>query len=95
MSEWQSATADTPAGQASVPSASSTQVMAANAGRLETTICNDSDTPVYISLGVAAQSQGGILLGAAGGSYTTGSFTGQINAFHNGSGAKLLAYVEI
>lgn len=65
---------------------SSTLIVAANEGRVEVTICNDHATQVlYLGLGVPAVANQGIRLNAAGGSYTTTSFTGAINGLATGA----------
>lgn len=95
LASWQAASADQGVGQATIPTSVSTQVMASNSGRLEMTIVNVSDTVVYLALGAAAQANRGIRLNANGGSYSTGAYTGAVNAFHSGGADKILAYVEI
>lgn len=66
---------------------SSTAVVAANDARVEVTICNDHATQiVYLALGSTAVLNKGIRLNAAGGSYTTGAFSGAINAIATGAG---------
>lgn len=45
----------------------STQILAANANRKVAIICNDSDTTIYLAVGVAAQANKGIRLNANGG----------------------------
>jgi len=47
--------------------AASTQILAANANRKVAVICNDSDTTIYLAIGVAAQANKGIRLNANGG----------------------------
>lgn len=69
----------------------STQVAAAFPGRVEITICNDHATQiVYLSLGVAATANSGIRINAAGGSYTTRSYSGAIFAIATGSATGVL-----
>lgn len=91
----QTDTATTPATSVSV-GAATTSVVAANTGRVEITICNDHATQIaYLSLGAAAAvANTGIRLNAAGGSYTTTSYTGAIQAIATGA-ATILTVTEI
>jgi len=57
--------------------AASTQILAANASRKVAIITNDSDTVVYLAIGVAAQANKGIRLNANGGTIVI-SQTGDI-----------------
>jgi len=90
----QNDTAHTPTGAATIGAASG-QVVAANTNRIEVTICNDHATQVaYLALGATAVVNSGIRLNAAGGSYTTNAFTGQINAIATGAGT-VLTFTEV
>lgn len=74
---------------------SSVTVVAANPQRVEVTICNDHATQVvYLALGPLAFANVGIRLNAAGGSYTTTSYTGIITAIATGA-ATGVAFSEI
>lgn len=78
-----------------VVSTSTAEVLAANAARVEATVCNDhSANVVYLALGVPAVSGQGIRLNAAGGSYTTPpGYKGTVNAIATGSGTNV-CFVE-
>lgn len=90
----QTDTATTPASSATIGAASAT-VAAANSGRVEITICNDHATQIaYLALGPTAVANTGIRLNAAGGSYTTTSYTGIITAIATGA-ATVLTFTEI
>lgn len=82
----QTDTATNPAISVSV-GAADIQIVPANTGRVEITICNDHATQIiYLSLGgAAAVVSKGIRLNAAGGSYTTTSYTGEIRAIASGA----------
>jgi len=73
--------------------------LAANAGRGYCLLQNDSDTDIYISLGVAAVAHTGILLVAAGGFYemtpaANNVYPGSIHAIHVGAGNKNLMCLD-
>lgn len=73
--------------------------LGANANRLYALLVNDSDTTIYLKLGVAAAANQGIRLSANGGSYEMSKkagnlYTGAINAIHAGSGSKALLVTE-
>lgn len=90
----QTDTATEGAGSVSVGT-SSVQVAAANRARVEITICNDhASQVVYLGLGEAAVANKGVRLNAAGGSYTTRSFTGAINAIATGA-STTVTFVEV
>lgn len=91
----QSDTAKTPAAAVTIGATTGT-VVSANPQRVEITICNDHATQVaYLSLGTgAAVVSTGIRLNAAGGSYTTKSYTGAIQAIATGA-ATVLTVSEI
>ncbi len=90
----QTDTAKTPCATVSVGT-SSVEVVPANEQRVEITICNDHASQiVYLALGGAAVANRGIRLNAAGGSYTTTSFTGAINAIASGA-ATGVSFTEI
>lgn len=75
----QTDTATTPASTATCTSAASVQLVAANTGRIEVTVCNtDAANPIWLSLGGTAAVSNGIRV-PAGGSYTTHAYTGAIN----------------
>jgi hypothetical protein len=75
--------------------AASAQIVAANDARVEVTICNDHATQVvYLALGATAVANQGIRLNAAGGSYTTSSFTGAINGIATGAGT-VVTFAEV
>lgn len=74
-------------------------VLAANADRRYALLINDSDTPIYLALGVAAAVNQGIRLNAAGGSYEMSAplgnlYTGAVYAIHGGAGNKVLLVTE-
>jgi hypothetical protein len=74
---------------------SDASLVAANPARAEITICNDHATQIlYLALGETAVLNKGIRLNAAGGSYTTTAFTGEIRAIATGA-ATVATYVEI
>lgn len=69
---------------------SDVQLVAANGDRVEVTVVNDHATQiVYLKLGAAAVLNEGIRLNAAGGSYTTSAFTGEIRAIATGAGTNV------
>src|SRR5512133_3637925 len=74
------------------------EALAANANRKYVLLVNDSDTTVYLGLGVAAVVGQGIRLSANGGSLEldagSGWYVGAINAIHGGTGAKNLLITE-
>jgi hypothetical protein len=62
---------------------SSTKVLDANSGRLLAILTNDSDTTIYLSLGVTAVLNKGIVLNPNGGSYEINQsnlYVGQVSA---------------
>ena len=74
-------------------------VLASNANRLYALLVNDSDTTIYIKLGVAAVANQGIRLNANGGNYEMSAmlgnlYTGAINGIHGGTGNKALLMTE-
>lgn len=86
--------ASTPASAATIGAASAT-VVPANPGRVEVTICNDHATQIlYLALGPTAVVSTGIRVNAAGGSYTTTSYTGIITAIATGAGT-VATFTEI
>jgi hypothetical protein len=90
----QSDVAKTPAGSASIGGTSAT-VVAANPARVEVTIVNTHATQTAdLALGATAVAGTGIRLNAAGGSYTTKSYTGIITAIASGAGTTL-QYSEV
>lgn len=77
--------AKNPTSAVSVGTTSAT-VVAANADRIEVTICNDHATQIlYLALGATAVVNQGIRLNAAGGSYTTNAYTGIITGVATGA----------
>ena len=77
---------------------SSTESVPPNKNRTGLLLINDSDTVIYVNLGIPAVVNAGIRLNAAGGSYEiikTNPFKGAINAIHGGAGNKVLCAVEI
>lgn len=79
--------------------ATSGQVLAANLNRKYALLANDSDTTIYLGLGVTAVAGEGIPLNPHGGSYEMSSaignlYTGVINAIHSGTGNKNLLITE-
>lgn len=70
---------------------SSATVVDANPGRIEVTVTNDhASNTVYLALGDTAESNKGIRLNAAGGSYTTHAYTGQITAIASATSTGVL-----
>lgn len=74
----------------------STVIAAANPDRVEITITNDHATQIlYLKLaGAAAEANKGIRVNAAGGSYTTNAYTGEIRGIASGATTPVLV-VEI
>lgn len=77
----------------------SQQALAANPDRKYAMLINDSDTVIYIKIGVLAVVGEGIRLNPNGGSYEMSSaignlYTGAINAIHVGTGNKNLLVLE-
>jgi len=73
--------------------------LAANPDRTYALLVNDSDTDIYIALGVAAVAHEGILISALGDAYPMSAqignlYLGVINAIHAGSGNKVLMITE-
>jgi hypothetical protein len=86
----QTDTARNPGSQVSV-GAADTLIAAANGDRVEITITNDHATQVvYLKLGAAGELNKGIRLNAAGGSYTTNAYTGEIRGFASGAATIVL-----
>jgi len=76
----------------------STLVIAVCKHRTAVWIVNDSDTIIYLALGVAAVVNQGIRLNAGGGSFTMSKadlFKGDISAIHGGAGAKVLCAIQL
>ncbi len=74
----------------------STPVVARREDRIELTLINDSDTPIYLRLAAAgAALNSGIRLNPNGGAYTTAHYYGPISAIHGGTGTKNLLVTEI
>lgn len=70
---------------------SSVTVADANPDRVEITVTNDHATQiVYLCLGATAESNKGIRLNAAGGSYTTHAYTGVVSAIASGASTTVL-----
>lgn len=90
----QASAATTPKAAVTV-GASDTSIVAANPQRVEVTIVNDHATQiVYLALGAAAVANQGIRLNAAGGSYTTNAYTGEIRGIATGAGT-VVVYSEV
>jgi hypothetical protein len=80
-------------------STASTVVLAANTNRKYVLLVNDSDTPIYVSLGGVAAVNQGIRLNSRGGAYEISRklgnlYTGAINAIQSDAGTKRLLVVE-
>jgi hypothetical protein len=73
--------------------AASTQVLAANASRLQAVLVNNSDEEIYYAKGASAVLNAGVRLNAYGGSATINGFKGAINAIC-ASGGKNLSVME-
>ena len=76
----------------------STVVMDFDAARTSAEFVNDSDTVIYLALGVDAVVNQGIRLNAAGGAFelnVNNLFRGQVNAIHGGAGTKILVAVQV
>jgi len=74
------------------------QLMPANKHRTGVFIINDSDTTIYLALGVDAALNAGIRLNAEGGSFEINKanlFKGAISCIHGATGNKVLCAVEI
>lgn len=74
------------------------QLMPANKHRTGVFIVNDSDTIIYLALGVDAALNAGIRLNAAGGAFEINKanlWKGSISCIHGGTGNKVLCAVEI
>lgn len=89
----------TPAPTAVDVTTSSATVLAANPARKYALFINDSDTVIYLALGVAAVLNQGIRLNSGGGSYEISAvlanlYRGAILAIHGGTGNKRLLIVE-
>lgn len=77
----------------------STQLLAENLNRKYVLIINNSDTEIFISLGVTAVANKGILLMSKGSAFEISSmagnlYTGVINAIHNSTGTKQVLITE-
>ena len=74
---------------------SSTQVLAANSNRKLLILVNDSDEPIYVSLGGTATLNNGIRLNASGGALALDNpiFKGIVNAI-SANGSKTLVGAE-
>ena len=96
----------TPAGEYATPThaavnvtTTSAVVKAANNDRKYLLLINDSDTVIYLKLGVAAVLNEGIRLNGNGSSYEISEskgdlYTGAIYGIHGGSGNKVLLITE-
>lgn len=90
----QRGTANDPNGAATI-GGSSAEVVPANDARCEVTVCNTHATQdAFLSLGATAVLNEGIFLKADGGSYSTGAYTGAINAIAEGAGT-VLTFVDV
>lgn len=74
---------------------SSTQVLAANSSRKLLILVNDSDEPIYVSLGATATLNNGIRLNASGGALALDNpiYKGVVNAI-SANGSKTLVGAE-
>lgn len=75
----------------------STLILAANANRLYAVIINDSDTDMWLGIGVAAVAHKGIRLNAEGGAYEIGwsnLYVGAVYGIHEASGNKVATFME-
>lgn len=74
---------------------SSTQVLAPNSGRKLLILVNDSDEPIYVSLGATATLNNGIRLNASGGALALDNpiYKGVVNAI-SANGSKTLVGAE-
>ena len=82
--------ADEPGTSVSVGT-SSVEVAADNPDRAEIVVQNDHATQVvYLSLGGTAVANNGIRLNAAGGSWTSNSYTGAVSAIATGAATTVL-----
>ena len=74
---------------------SSTQVLSANSSRKLLILVNDSDEPIYVSLGATATLNNGIRLNASGGALALDNpiFKGVVNAI-SANGSKTLVGAE-
>lgn len=72
--------AKNPGSTFSVLAASSSQIVAANPGRVLLVITNDGANAVYLSLGGTAAVGSGIRLNASGGAITLREYTGAVSA---------------
>lgn len=77
----------------------STAVLAANPNRLYLLLVNDSDTPIYVSLGGTAVVDQGIRLNQLGGALEMSQkegnlYRGLVNAIQGGTGTKRLLVIE-
>jgi hypothetical protein len=74
---------------------SSTQVLAANSNRKLLILVNDSDEPIYVSLGATATLNNGIRLNASGGALALDNpiYKGVVNAI-SANGSKTLVGAE-
>ena len=81
--------------------ATTTEILAANADREAAIIVNDSDTAIYLAVGVAAVAGRGMRLNANGGVAQFGASGGlpltllAINGIHGGSGTKAVTVQEV
>ncbi len=90
---------ESPAHTTATAKTTTAAVVAANATRSYLLVINDSDTVIYLGLGVAAVANQGIRLNANGGSYEMSAqygnlYRGAVNSIHGGSGDKTLLVTE-
>tara|TARA_R100000808_G_C2154717_1_gene165964 strand:+ start:8513 stop:8896 length:384 start_codon:yes stop_codon:yes gene_type:complete len=73
---------------------STTAVLGLNVDRRSSIIVNDSDTVIYLSLQNSAVANKGIRLNPEGGTFTSNTWIGVVNAIHAGTGYKNLTVTE-
>ncbi len=76
----------------------STEIIPPNKNRTMALLINDSDTPIYLALGIDAVLNRGIRLNALGGAFEinkTNLFKGRILAIHGGAATKVLLALEL
>ncbi len=74
-----------------------TLILPLNVDRNVVEIVNDSDTVIYIKLGLGAELNSGIRINPGGGAFNISAlnhYTGVIEAIHGGTGAKVLTITE-
>lgn len=77
---------------------SSTEVLASNTSRSYAILVNNSDEDMWLSLGTPAEVNKGILVNSGGGQFEINPlnlFVGAVNAIHDGTGNKVMSFVEL